>query len=271
MIIFLVILLVFIILSVIYLFFIMPRAIDAADMESLSCDYAHRGLHSDSVPENSLAAFELAARAGAGIELDIQLTKDKRVVVFHDYTLDRMCGVKGRVCDFTLAELRNLRLKGTAERIPTFVEVLRLIDGRVPLLVELKGESRDVSLCPRAARILDNYRGAFCIESFNPALLAWFKNYRPRYARGQLVTELSGRKEGNKLLNFALSNMLLNFLSRPDFIAIDKKCQKKIAFKICVGVFRAKAFVFTVNTKSEFIACHRSGKFTIFEKIRPKF
>ncbi len=262
--------LVLIISAVVYLFLVMPRAIDGADMELLRCDYAHRGLHGGGVPENSLAAFERAACAGYGIELDIQLTKDKRVVVFHDYTLERMCGVKAKVSELTLAELRRCRLGGTEQHIPTLVEALRLIDGRVPVLVELKGESRDMTLCGYAARILDNYRGIFCIESFNPALLAWFKSYRPRYARGQLVTDLR-KREGNKLLNFALSGMLLNFLSRPDFIAIDKKCQKKLSFKICVGLFKASAFVWTVNEPNEFIDAHRSGKHTIFERIRPRF
>ena len=250
----LILLLIFLILAVVYLFLVMPRAIEKADMELLRCDYAHRGLWSKDAPENSLKAFSLAIEAGFGIEFDIQLTKDNRVVVFHDYSLERMCGVKAKVCDLTLSELKKLRLKGSDEEIPTFLEVLRLVDGRVPLLVELKGESRNTDLCPLAARLLDNYSGAFCIESFNPALLSWFKSFRPRYARGQLVTDLvKGKREGNKLLNFALTHLLLNFLSRPDFIAIDKKHQKNIGFKVCAGIFRAPAFVWTVNEKSEFI------------------
>ncbi len=265
-----VILLLIVIVSVIYIFLIMPRAVDGADMDLLSCDYAHRGLWNESVPENSLAAFELAVKAGYGIELDIQLSKDGRIVVFHDATLHRMCGVNKRVSELTLAELKTLSLARTEHRIPTLIEVLQLVDGKVPLLIELKGEDIDTTLCGRAAKILDNYRGAFCVESFNPVILSWFKNYRPRYARGQLVTDLlKEKKKGNKFLSFVLSYMLLNFLSRPDFIAIDKKYQNKVAFKICVGFFRAKAFVWTVRTPKEYISAHRSGKFTIFEKINP--
>lgn len=266
----LIIVLLVVIAAVIYVFLIMPRAVDRADMDLLSCDYAHRGLWSDTVPENSLAAFELACRAGYGIELDIQLSKDKKVVVFHDYTLERMCGIKKRVCDLTLAELKTIRLAGTDQTIPSFAEVLNLVDGRVPILVELKGESTDTSLCPIAARMLDDYRGTFCIESFNPMLLSWFKNYRPRYARGQLVTDLlKEKKKGNFFLNLALSGMLLNFLSRPDFIAIDKKYQAKLSFKICTGLFGAKAFVWTVRAGKEYVFARKSGKHTIFEKIRP--
>lgn len=264
-------LLVFMIVCVIYLFLIMPRVIDGADTESIACDYAHRGLYGRGIPENSLAAFELAARSGAGIELDVRLTRDKRVVVFHDETLKRMCGVEKSVSELTLKELKSYRLLGTENSIPTLIEVLRLVDGRVPLLIELKGEGRDVSLCPRVARILDDYSGVFCVESFNPLLLAWFKSYRPRFARGQLVTKLTKNEKRGAFLSFALSNLLLNFISRPDFLAIDKKYQKNIAFLICTRIFKARGFVYTVCTKEEFISCHRGGKFTIFEKIRPKF
>ena len=113
----LVIMLLIIIAAVIYISLIMPRAIDGADMDLLCCDYAHRGLWNEKVPENSLAAFELAVRAGYGIELDIQLTRDGRIVVFHDVTLRRMCGVDRRLCDLTLAELKTLRLLGTNQQI----------------------------------------------------------------------------------------------------------------------------------------------------------
>ena len=270
MVIALVVVLLIVIFAVIYISLIMPRAIDGADMDLLCCDYAHRGLWNESVPENSLAAFDRAIKAGYGIELDIQLTKDGRIVVFHDSTLRRMCGVERFVSDLTLAELKTLRLAKTNHQIPTLIEVLQLVDGKVPLLIELKGEDLDTTLCTKAAKILDNYRGAFCIESFNPVMLSWFKSYRPRFARGQLVTDLMKEKrKGNKLLSFALSQMLLNFLSRPDFIAIDKKYQGKIAFKICVGLFRAKAFVWTVRTPKEYVSAHRTGKYTIFEKINP--
>ena len=157
----LVILLLVIIATVIYIFLVMPRAVDGADMDMLCCDFAHRGLWNERAPENSLSAFELAARAGYGIELDIQLSKDEKVVVFHDTSLKRMCGVERKVCDLTLAELKTLTLGKTECRIPTLVEVLELIDGRVPLLIELKGEDLDTTLCGHAAKILDEYRGVF--------------------------------------------------------------------------------------------------------------
>ena len=104
--------------------------------------YAHRGLHSPdkSVPENSLAAFAAAADAGYGMELDVQLSKDGEVVVFHDDTLDRVTGVAGRVDAFDWAELKEMPLCGTGHHMPLFTEVLATVAGRTPLIVELKSE-----------------------------------------------------------------------------------------------------------------------------------
>ena len=128
-----------VLLFILYVFvFIRPRG-KAPQKKSFLCDYAHRGLHNDEIPENSLAAFEAACEAGHGIELDIQLSKDGEVMVFHDYTLIRMTGKEGKVCDYTAAELKSTSLKGTDQTIPTFAEVLDLVNGRVPILVELKG------------------------------------------------------------------------------------------------------------------------------------
>lgn len=265
--------LIFIIAAVIYVFLIMPRVADAADMELLACDYAHRGLWDDKIPENSLPAFELAAREGYGIELDIRLCADGRIMVFHDASLRRMCGSDRRFGELTYAQLRTLSLAGTKEKIPTLGEVLALVAGRVPLLIEVKSENGDIALCKKAAKLLDDYPGPFCVESFDPLVLRWFKNYRPRYARGQLVAR--GRTKGDlplrdRLLRLALSSMLFNVLSRPDFIAVDKGCQGNISFKICTALFRAKAFVWTVRTPDEYRVVKSGGKHAIFENIRPR-
>ena len=259
------------IIALIYLYLISPRLSGAADMELLSCSYAHRGLWNDRFPENSLSAFENAARQGFGIELDIRLSKDKRIVVFHDDDLKRMCGVNRRVCDLTLKELKELTLRGTNERIPTLAEVLRLIHGRVPLLIEVKGEAPEPLLCRRASDMLDTYRGAFCVESFSPVILNWFKKYRPSYARGQLVTgKLEKGRRGRLLLSFVLTNMLMNFISRPDFIAIEQTQKRNPSFLLCTKAFHATGFVWTVRESKEHMACRRLGYHTIFEKFLPQ-
>ncbi|MBE6596507.1 MAG: glycerophosphodiester phosphodiesterase [Ruminococcaceae bacterium] len=260
----------FVIFGAAYIFMIMPRVKDKGDMELLLCDYAHRGLWNESYPENSIPAFEMAARAGVGIELDIQLSKDKKIMVFHDYDLKRMCGVEGKLCDMTYNELSRLKLGGTQYGIPTLSEVLTLIDGRVPLLIELKGEDTNTELCKRAVAYLDKYDGLFCVESFNPILLSWMKKHRPRFARGQLVTVLNKKnKGGNAALNFSLSNMLLNFLSRPDFIAVDSKIKNSLRVKICSKIFGADVFVWTIRNKQDYIECKKQKLCTIFEKFIP--
>ena len=159
---------------IIYLFLIKPASTRDLDLAKYGTKFAHRGLWDAQSPENSLAAFKKAVDAGYGIEFDIHKTRDGHVVVFHDDTLVRMCGVEGKIEDKTLAELRELRLKGTDQQIPTLQEMLALVDGRVPLLVELKGAALDTSLCPVANEILSQYKGDYMIESFNPLLVRWY-------------------------------------------------------------------------------------------------
>ena len=152
--------------------------------------YAHRGLHSPErgVPENSLAAFRAAAEKGCGVELDVQLSLDGQVVVFHDDTLDRVCGVQGRVTDRTAGDLQRMRLMGTGETIPLFTSVLDVLSrGSGPLIVELKTCARRGELCRKTLAILSRYPGAFCVESFDPRIVRWFRKNAPEVFRGQLA------------------------------------------------------------------------------------
>ena len=186
-------------------------------------NYAHRGLHTrdKAIPENSLAAFRCAAQEGYGIELDVQLSKDGEVVVFHDDTLDRVCGVHARVDDLTWKELQELRLCGTEEGIPLFSEVLRSIHGCEALIVELKNGPRNRELCEKTLKLLESYHGNVCIESFNPLIVAWFRLHAPDLVRGQLATTMKNYAEDDirGLKAFVLHNTMLNFLARPQFIA----------------------------------------------------
>ena len=210
--------LIILLIILIYFALVMPRTTERPDMSfMLMRKYAHRGYHGEDVPENTLAAFSRAIDAGYGIELDVQLTSDKVAVVFHDYTLTRMLGVDKKVSELTFEELREYTFEGTEEKIPTFAEVLELVGGSTPLIIELKGESGDTSLCPVIADMLDSYNGVFAVQSFNPLLMRYMKIYRPQFIRGQLATGKYEKK--NALLGFLLSNMLLNFLSRPDYAA----------------------------------------------------
>ena len=185
-------------------------------------NFAHRGLHSEdkSVPENSLEAFRLAGRAGYGAELDVRLTKDGQVVVFHDDTLDRMCGVSARVDEKSYDELKLLSLAGTNQRIPLLTEVLETYGGRGPLIVEIKNGSRNRELCEKTYAILSDYPGEVCVESFNPRILRWFRFHAKDIVRGQLATTMSDYGGAvSRPTAFMLSHCLLNFISRPQFIA----------------------------------------------------
>ena len=197
--------------------------------------FAHRGLHNGrgSAPENSLAAFRRAVDAGWGIELDIQLSQDRQVVVFHDASLNRMCGVCGRVRDYTWEELRSFRLGESEERIPLLSEVLALVDGKVPLIVELKGTGGfDPRLAELAAGQLDHYPGEYAVESFHPRYVYWFRRHRPLVRRGQLCTDFFlTHARGQRWQFFLLETQLTNFLTRPDFIAFDIRFRHHLGFR----------------------------------------
>lgn len=189
----------------------------------MGTNVAHRGLHSrdKSVPENSLEAFRLAAEAGYGIELDVQFSKDKRVVVFHDDTLDRVCGVHARVDELTYDELKELRLCGSDQIIPLFTEVLGVIRGRSPIICELKNGRNNRELCEKTYEIISGYRGDICVESFNPMIVAWFRFHAKDLLRGQLAQPMRfyDAETMSAPLAYALGHTLFNCLARPQFIA----------------------------------------------------
>ncbi len=246
------------------LVFVRPQAKPPKD-PILLCDYAHRGLHGNGVPENSLKAFSLAAENGYGIELDVQLSKDGVVTVFHDYSLTRMTGVDKKLSELTSDELSNLFLGDTDQKIPTFKEVLSLIDSKVPLLVELKGESLKTDLCPKVAELLREYKGAYCIESFNPLLINAIREYLPDAYCGQLYTNVCRDKKKYSLLNILLSVMAFNFLTKANFIAYNKLDRHSLAVRLTTKLYKAPKFVWTVKTKEEKTAAKFYKEYAIFE------
>ena len=185
--------------------------------------YAHRGLYDNhhGVPENSLPAFRAAVEKGYGVELDVQLSLDGQVVVFHDDTLDRVCGVRGNVADFSLAQLQQMKLLDTEEVMPLFTDVLDVLSrGAGPLIVELKAGKRNDELCEKTRELLRAYPGIYCVESFDPNIVTWFKKNAPKVIRGQLSMPAECYAAGvNPLLKRLLSGCYFSFLNRPDFIA----------------------------------------------------
>lgn len=198
-------------------------------------NFAHRGLHKrdKSVPENSIPAFDAAARIGYGVELDVHITSDNQLVVFHDDDLERACGVEGRIEDMSYAQISQYRLFGTKNHIPLLSEVLAVINRRSPIIVELKRGSNNRELCRLSYEMMRDYGGRYCIESFDPRIVMWFRINAPEVLRGQLSTrpkELS--KTTNRLNAFFLGNLLTNFLTRPQFVAYEIG-HKPLTVKLC--------------------------------------
>jgi len=231
--------------------------------------YAHRGLHGNGVPENSLAAFGLACEAGYGIELDLHVTADGQVAVFHDNTLNRMCGIDGRIEDKTLEELRGICLANSKEHIPSFKEVLELVNGRVPLIIELKGEDLNVKVCELAAELLADYKGKWCVESFNPFHVRWWRKHQKNAVRGILS---GGFEKSDKLIiklrNFVLGNMLLNFLARPDFVAFDLRSKYKLSFRVA-RVLGGYPVAWTARGEEDMRITEGDFNAVIFEDLLP--
>ena len=230
-------------------------------------NFAHRGLHKmdRSVPENSIPAFDAAARIGYGVELDVRLSADGEVVVFHDDDLKRICGVDSRVDELSWAELSRLNLCGTPNRIPLLSEVLAVIDGRCPIIVELKRCRRHAELCRKTYDILSQYHGRWCVESFDPRIVMWFRFHAPEVLRGQLSTRFrSLRKSSGAVSAFLLSRCMLNFLSRPQFIAYEIG-RKPLTVRLCEALGAIKVAWTSLEWKTE-----EKADAVIFQFYRPR-
>jgi glycerophosphoryl diester phosphodiesterase len=213
-------LLIFFAVCIIIGFLIMPSETTATQRAPFwGVNHAHRGLYNkeQTIPENSIAAFSAAIDEGYGIELDIQLSSDEEVVVFHDDDLKRICGQDGRVDSFTFEQLKKFKLFATDYEIPHLLEVLQLVNGRVPLIIELKSCKKYKILCKNAWRILRQYDGDICIESFDTRIVHWFKKNVPGLLRGQLAARPSVINRG--ILGYLIGLGLVGFWGRPNFIA----------------------------------------------------
>ena len=179
--------------------------------------FAHRGLHGGRVIENSRAAFRGAIALGHGIECDVQVSKDGTAFVFHDYMLERLTHETGRVAERHDADLAAIALKGSDDTIPRLTEMLDLVAGRVPLLIEIKADGRRVhALCLSVQRALEAYRGPVAVMSFNPYVGRWFAKHGNHIVRGLVVSE-----EQKKGLRGRAERHLSLWKAKPDFLAYD--------------------------------------------------
>ena len=234
--------------------------------------YAHRGLHGNGVPENSMQAFRLALEGGYGIELDVHLMKDGTLAVIHDASLKRTTGADIHIEDLTVADLDQYTLEGTQERIPLFKDVLALFNGKAPLIVELKTASGNhAALAKAACEMLDSYNGVYCLESFDPRVIHWLRKNRPDLCRGQLAENFF-RSPKNKLpgyLKFVLTHQLENFLVVPDFVSYKFADRKILGIWLVRKLWRVQGVTWTIKRQADYDTAVKNGWIPIFEGFRP--
>lgn len=257
-----------------WLFCIAPASPRGDFAEMKKYDYAHRGLHEKdlSVPENSMAGFKAAVEAGYGIEFDLQLTKDKKVVVHHDRSLKRVCGADVSIGDLTYKELQQYRLQNTEERVPLFSDVLALVDGRTPLIIELKPDDRNAAALARKTVVLLKKfpKLRFCVESFDPRVLIWLRRNCPEIVRGQLAENYLTARQGFKVpAAFALTNLLANFLTVPNFVAYRYADRAQLSLRLCRRLWGVQEVAWTLQTPQEILDAEHDGCIVIFEHCIP--
>lgn len=197
----------------------------------------HRGIYDNKkIVENTIGAFKKAINKGYIIELDLHLTKDKKIVVFHDDKLERLSNKKGYIKDKTFDELKKIKLLNTDNYIPSFEEVLNLVNGRVPLLIELKNDNNSFELEKEVIKKLDNYSGEFAIQSFRPSTIIYFRIFRNSFIRGLLLSPKS-------IIKYKSLNKII--LCAPDFINVNKEFINNKKIKM----FKGMKLIYTVDKK----------------------
>ena len=226
---------------------------------------AHRGLHNDKLPENSIAAFLNAAKNGFAIELDVRELKDGSVAVFHDEGLSRMTGADGYLCSLDTNGLKDLRLNKTEEKIPLFGEALEAVNGKAPILIEIKNQNKAGPLEQSVIKLLDGYKGEFAVQAFSPYSLEYFKKNAPHILRGQLSSYFRNVCM-SKFRRFALKRMLFNKYTQPDFVAYE--------FNYLPNRWVAKSglpvLAWTVRSNAEYEAVKDLCDNIIFESFIPE-
>ena len=258
-------------ISAIYLFLIGTNNSRKTKMAEFEKVYiTHRGLFNNTdIPENSIEAFKGTVKNGFGTELDVQLTKDNKLVVFHDESLKRICGIDANLRDLSYEELEKLNLLNTEYKIPLFKDVLDVLTRDNPLIVEIKPEGDAIKTADEAIKLLNKYDLNWTMESFNPLVVRHLKKNYPEVIRGQLCCN-AFENGGNFLFNFAYTYLLMNFLTRPDYIAYDIKNMSNLSFRIISKVFKGECVAWTIKSEEDLNKARKYYKQFIFDSFRPK-
>ncbi len=261
-------------LSVIYLWLIKPARQTRKDkMKPFEEVYlTHRGFFNNAdIPENSLPAFARTVRNGLGTELDVQLTTDNRLVVFHDQNLKRMCGVDRILTDCSYEELQQYRLLDTEETIPLLEEVLKLLKPDTPLIIEIKPEGDAIRTCEETVKMMKERDRLYVMESFHPGVVYYLKKHHPEIIRGQLAYDMFSDKNSTAsfLTRFICTNLLGNCLTRPDFIAYDVNSRHNLSFLLCSQLFKAECVAWTVKSENDLAYARKYYQQVIFDTFVP--
>ena len=262
----------FVVILIVYILSVRGRTGHAGLADLQGWMYAHRGLHGDGAPENSLEAFHRAVAAGYGAELDVHLLADGELAVIHDSLLLRTTGRTGRVEDLTADQLQTCRLEGTEFTIPLLKDVLETFNGKTPLIIELKPVGNNIGeLCRKTCQLLDSYKGVYCIESFDPRCICWLRMNRPEIVRGQL-TEDYFRTSQSKLpavIKFVMKHQMLNFWTLPDFVAYRYADRNTISNFVCRKIWKLQGVTWTLKNQQELDTAVSEGWIPIFEGFKP--
>lgn len=233
--------------------------------------YAHRGLHDENLPENSMAAFQAALEHGYGIELDIHLMKDGNLAVIHDCSLMRTAGADVKITDLTAEDLENYRLGNTDEKIPLFSQVLELYAGKAPLIIELKEDGNSRELVDAAVQAMEGYEGPYCMESFHPKCVYELKKRHPQVIRGQLVMDYSKEEKSTlpKIAKWIVTYQAENFLTMPDFISYRFSDRKNFSTVLTQKFWKLQGVTWTLKSNKDLNKATKEGWLPIFEGFEP--
>ena len=264
-------LIIVLILALLWVLAVQGRSSHPGMKELRGWNYAHRGLHGNGAAENSMTAFRLAVENGYGMEFDLHLLKDGNLGVMHDSLLNRTTGQAGRIEDLYTQDLKNYRLENTEDTIPQFADVLTLVDGKVPLIIELKPEDGNhAKLAETACNMLKGYKGVYCIESFDPRVLWWLRRHRPEIVRGQLSCNFLKDRNGLVLpAAFLLTNLMTGFLTAPDFIAYRFSDRKNASLRLCRRLWGVQEFSWTIRRAQDAKTALDDDCLIIFEHCVP--
>lgn len=232
---------------------------------------AHRGLFNNvDLPENSYPAFEAAIDKNFGIELDVQLTKDNQLVVFHDGNINRMCGVKKKISSLTYEQLSSYKLLDTDLSVPLFEDVISLIDGKVPVIIEIKAHGAFMKATKMLVKRLESYKGIYCIQSFNPAIIRWLKVNKPDITRGILSNDYLRLPKKTLTQKLIVSNLLFNAWCKPDFISYNHEYPSKIALKVCKSFYNCNMVGWNIKSSENLDYAKKFFEVYIFDSFVPE-